>query len=75
MALGGDPQGIAALKAMHQKNQGFVKAVLEDARSTTDNISFFRGDDGVRYKVTLDPASGDLDIQPAPRTQPPPPVT
>ena len=75
MALNGDPQGIAALKAMHEKNKGFVKAVLEDARSTTDNTSYFRGDDGLRYKVTLDPTSGDLTIEPSPRTQPPPAVT
>ena len=75
MKLEGDPDGIAALKAMHQKNTGFVKALLEDARSTTDHATTFRDDQGYRYRLTLDPQTGVLTIEEAPAlsTMPPPP--
>jgi hypothetical protein len=62
--LSGDPDAVRALKAMHQKNPGFMKALLDDARSTTDHQTTFRDDAGVRYRLTLDPNTGDLNIVP-----------
>ncbi len=64
MKLTGDPAALAALKAMHKQNPGFMKALIDDARTTTDNATFFRSEAGIRYKLTLDPHSGDLDVQP-----------
>lgn len=63
MKLNGDAEGIVALKAMHQKNAGFMKALLDDARSTTDHTTYFRDDEGRRRTLHLDPASGDLTVQ------------
>jgi hypothetical protein len=62
--LTGDPTAVAALKAQHQKNKDFMKALMDDARTTTDNTTFFRGDDGAKYRLKLDPLTGDLDVQP-----------
>ena len=72
MKLSGDPDAIIALKAMHQKNPGFMKALLDDARSTTDHQTTFRDDAGVRYRLTLDPSSGELSIFPLSETGKPP---
>ena len=66
MKLTGDPTAIAALKKMHQANPGFMKALIDDARTTTDHITFFRDGEGVRYKLALDPNTGDLHLSPAP---------
>lgn len=64
MKLTGDPTAIAALKALHQKNKGFMKALMDDARTTTDNTTFFRGEDGAKYRLKLDPLNGDVDVHP-----------
>lgn len=72
--LSGDPEAIEALKTMHQKNPGFVKAVLDDARSTTDHATSFRSEAGIRYRVTLDPRTGDLHLEEMAQTSKPPPV-
>lgn len=64
MKLTGDPAALAALKQMHKANPGFMKALIDDARTTTDHTTFFRAEDGTRYRITLDPNSGDLDVQP-----------
>ena len=75
MKLTGDADGIAALKAMHQKNKGFMKALLDDAKSTTDHTTYFRDQQGRRYALHLDPLSGDLTLEEAaPHTSRPPPV-
>jgi hypothetical protein len=71
----GDADGIAALKTMHQKNKGFMKALLDDARSTTDHTTYFRDEHGRRYALHLDPVTGDLTLEEAaPLTSRPPPV-
>lgn len=49
---------------MHQKNAGFMKALMEDARTTTDKTTFFRGDDGAKYRLRILPDSGDLEVTP-----------
>jgi hypothetical protein len=41
-----------------------MKALMDDAKTTTDNTTFFRSDTGIKYKLKLDPSSGDLDVQP-----------
>lgn len=75
MKLVGDEKGIAALKAEHKENPAFVKALLEDARSTTDHATTFRDKDGNRYKLTIDARTGEVVIAANPRlsTFPPPP--
>jgi hypothetical protein len=60
--LTGDPEAIAALKALHEKNEGFMKALLDDVRTTTDNATQFRDEEGNKYKLTLDPHSGELHV-------------
>ncbi len=75
MKLVGDENGIAFLKSEHKENPAFVKALLEDARSTTDHATTFRDGDGNRYKLTIDTRTGEIVIASAPRlsTHPPPP--
>jgi len=69
--LTGDPHGIASLQAMHKQNPGFMKALLDDVRSTTDRTTTFRDTAGQRYRLTLDQGTGELRVEPAPATHPP----
>ncbi len=64
MKLTGDPEALAALKQMHKANPGFMKAIMEDAKTTTDHTTFFRDEAGTKYKLRLDPNTGDLEVQP-----------
>ncbi|MEM9693454.1 MAG: hypothetical protein AAGA56_12975 [Myxococcota bacterium] len=64
MKLTGDPAALDALKTLHKKNEGFMKALMEDARTTTDQTTFFRGEDGVRYRLRILPDSGDIEVAP-----------
>jgi hypothetical protein len=72
----GNPEGIDALKAMHGKNPGFMRSLLEDARSTTDHATTFRDEQGRRWQLRLDPNDGKLTVEKAPPrgSVPPPPV-
>jgi hypothetical protein len=72
MKLTGDPQALEVLKRMHKANPGFMKALIDDARTTTDHTTFFRSDAGQKYKLTLDPHTGNLDVQPQPASIVPP---
>ncbi len=66
MKLSGDPQAIDTLKALHKKNPGYMKALIDDARSTTDMTTYFRDEAGNRYRITFDPTAGELTVDPAP---------
>jgi hypothetical protein len=61
--LTGDPEGIAALKAIHTKNRDYLKFLIGEIRSNTDLRTVFKGDDGSAWHITLDPKSNKLDVQ------------
>jgi|RhiMetdeSRZDD1v2_1073273.scaffolds.fasta_scaffold1777085_2 hypothetical protein len=77
MKLSGDPEGIAALRALHEREPTAVKVLIEDVSTTTDNATTFRDDDGNRWRMSLDPKTGELYIERAPplSSRPPPPST
>ncbi len=62
--LSGDPQAIETLKALHKKNPGYMKALLEDARSTTDLTTYFRDEGGTKYRLTFNPTNQELTVVP-----------
>lgn len=63
MELTGDPQGIAALKAIHAKNREYLKFLLGEIRSNTDLRAQFKAEDGSHWNITLDPKTNALDVQ------------
>ena len=60
---------------MHAANEGFMKALLEDVRTTTNHMTTFRGPTGNRWRLRLDAVTGELTVEVAPpySTRPPPP--
>jgi len=61
--LTGDPDAIAALKALHTNNPGYMKALLEDVKTTTDHTTTFRDQAGMKYRLTLDHNTGELCLE------------
>ena len=66
MELTGDPDGIAALKAKHAKDKGYIKFLVTEARSNVDQSATFTGEDGKHWRLKFDAATGNLDVQPKP---------
>lgn len=61
--LEGDPEGIAALKAMHARDKDYLKFLVGEARTNTDHRAPFRADDGTAYVLRVDPRTGDLVVE------------
>jgi len=60
----GNAAGIAALKAIKEKNRDYLKFLLGEIRSNTDLKTVFKADDGARYSVTLDQKAQTLTVNP-----------
>jgi hypothetical protein len=63
MKLNGDPQGIAALKALHERDPNSVKFLVQDATTTTDMATTFRDEDGIKWRLAVDPKTRELIIE------------
>jgi hypothetical protein len=61
MELKGDPDAIAALKALKESNRDYLKFLLKEAQSNTDRLVTYKGPDGVNYKLEIE-FSGDLKL-------------
>ena len=63
MKLDGDEEGIAILKAMHEKDPDYLKMLVGEARTNTDLKAPFKGEDGTKFMLRLDPKSGNLVVE------------
>ncbi len=63
----GDPQAVEALKAVIADNKDYLRFLLGEAESSVDHSATFTGKDGVKYRLQFDPASGRLEVLPAPQ--------
>ena len=66
MDLRGDPDGIAALKALHADDKGYLKFLLNEANSNADLSAKFTAKDGSQWIVKVDPRAGVIDVQRVP---------
>jgi hypothetical protein len=65
----GDPDGIAALKALYARDKSYVKFLIGEARSNTDSTARFTAEDGRKWAVVFEPRSGNLTVKPGPATR------
>jgi hypothetical protein len=70
MQVVGDPEGVAALKAMASEHRDYLKFLLNEAKSATGHVASFRGADGTRWEVVVHLESGDIEVR-KPATLPP----
>ena len=62
MHLAGDAGGIGQLKELVTENKEYLKFLVGEARSNADHATTFRGKNGVKYRIKLDLASGNLNV-------------
>jgi hypothetical protein len=56
--------GVAALKALAEKDREYLKFLIKEARSNTDLRTRFKGPEGdATFVLRLDPKTGDLIIE------------
>lgn len=63
MQVVGDPEGVAALKAMAAEHRDYLKFLLNEAKSATGHAASFRAADGTRWEVVHHPESGDIEVR------------
>ena len=63
MDLRGDPEGIAALKALHEADKNYLKFLLNEANSASDHIARFTAKDGTKWLVQYDPRGGIVEVK------------
>lgn len=55
MKLEGDPEGLEELKRIKEENLFYLKFIMKEAKSNTDNIAFFKDRTGKqKYKLYYD---------------------
>lgn len=62
--LEGDEEGIAVLKAMHAQDKTYLKFLVGEAKTNTDLKATFKSKDGRPYVLRVDPATGNLIVEP-----------
>ena len=66
MKLIGDPDGIAALKALVAEHRDYMKFLLGEAQSNTNHAAVFKAADGAHWELFLHVESGDLEVRKPP---------
>lgn len=63
MKLEGDQTGLAALKALAEKDREYLKFLIREAQSNTDLCTQFSSSDGKKYRLRFDPKTGGLFVE------------
>ena len=63
MHIAGVEQGVAALKALGEKDREYLKFLIREAKSNTDLQTTFKSAQGETFVLRLDLKSGDLVIE------------
>jgi hypothetical protein len=61
--ISGVEQGVAALKALAEKDREYLKFLIREAKSNTDLKTTFKSSQGEIFVLRLDVKSGDLVIE------------
>jgi hypothetical protein len=59
----GDPEGIAALKALYGRDKAYLKFLIGEARSNADFTARF-SDGPKKWQIKFDPRTNTLDVKP-----------
>jgi hypothetical protein len=62
--LEGDEEGIAVLKALHQKDKTYLKFLVGEAKTNTDLKTTFKSEDGHPFVLRVDVVTGNLIVEP-----------
>ena len=59
----GDPEAIAALKAMVHEHRDYLKFLLAEAQTNANHTTTFKAADGAHYTLHLDLAADRIEVK------------
>ena len=59
----GDPDGIAALKALSAERRDYLKFLISEAQTNSNHVAEFRAKDGTRFELVLVASAGELSVR------------
>ncbi len=63
MKLTGDPEGLEELKRIKEENLFYLKFIMKEAKSNTDNTTIFKDKTGKqKYRLFYDPATDSFNV-------------
>ncbi len=63
MKLTGDPEGLEELKRIKEQNLFYLKFIMKEAKSNTDNTTTFKDKTGKqKYRLSYDPANDSFSV-------------
>jgi hypothetical protein len=63
MNLTGDPEGLAALKALQEGNRDYLKFLIQEARSVFEHHVDFKNAQGAQFRLIFDVRTGDFRVE------------
>ena len=63
MNLTGDPEGLAALKALQEGNRDYLKFLIQEARSVFEHHVDFKNAGGAQFRLIFDVRTGDFRVE------------
>ncbi|MCL4557995.1 MAG: hypothetical protein M1491_05095 [Deltaproteobacteria bacterium] len=63
MKLSGDPEGLEELKRIKEENLFYLKFIMKEAKSNTDNMTVFKDKTGhKRYRLSYNPTDDSFTV-------------
>ena len=66
MNLTGDPDGLAALKALQEGNREYLKFLIQEARTVFEHQVDFKSAEGAQFRLVFDVKTGDFRVEKKP---------
>lgn len=63
MKISGDPEGIAALKNLKERDPEYLKFILKEATTNTDLKSYYRSPEGIKFEITFIPKNFEFVVK------------
>ena len=66
MQLTGDEAGLAALKAMQERNREYLKFLIQEAKTVFEHHVDFKAADGAQFRLFFDVKTGAFKVEKKP---------
>jgi hypothetical protein len=66
MMLRGDPDGLAALKALQEHNRDYLKFLIQEAKTVFEHHVDFKAEGGVKFRLVFDMKTGGFTVEKKP---------
>jgi hypothetical protein len=62
----GDPDGLAALKALQERNRDYLKFLIQEAKTVFEHHVDFKAEDGAWFRLRFDMRTGAFTVDKKP---------